>query len=82
VLQVCCRVGVGVEGEVGRGRYGRKREERCGGVSRMFTRRDTAFVLIPIATVLISDGLLGWVKAKSLLLIPIASFLISDGLLG
>jgi hypothetical protein len=26
-LQVCCRVGVGVEGEVSRGPYGKKRKK-------------------------------------------------------
>ena len=58
VFERCWRVGVGLEGEVGRGRYGRKREEKCGGGSRILTRGDTAFVLFPIATFLISDGLL------------------------
>jgi len=67
VLQVCCRVGVGVEGEVGRGRYGRKREGGCGGVFRILMRRDAAFVLTAIATLLLSDCLPGRVKVKSLL---------------
>jgi hypothetical protein len=64
---VCCRVGVGVEGEVGRGRYGNKRKRRCGGGSRILTRREALFVLIPIATFLRSNWLLGQVKVKSLL---------------
>jgi hypothetical protein len=67
VLRVCCRVGVGVEGEVGRSRYGKKREGGCGGGSRILTRREAAFVLIPIATFLFSDWLLVQVKVKSLL---------------
>ena len=67
VLQVCCRIGVDVEGEVGRDRYGRKREGGCGGVLRILMRRDAAFVLIDIATLLLSDCLPGRVKVKSLL---------------
>ena len=54
VFQVGCRVVVGIEGEVGRGRYGRKREGGCGGGSRISTRCDAAFVLISIATSVLS----------------------------
>jgi len=54
VFQVWCRVGVGKEGEVGRGRYLRKREGGCGGGSRILTRCDAAFVLISIATSVLS----------------------------
>lgn len=55
VSQVCFRVGIGIEGKVGRARYGRKREDGCGGGSRILTRCDAAFVLIPIATSLLSN---------------------------
>ena len=54
VFRVCCRVGVGIMGEVGHGRYGRKREGGCGGDSRILTSRDAAFVLISITTSLLS----------------------------
>jgi hypothetical protein len=55
VFQACCRVVVGIEGEVGSGRYGRKREGGRGGGSRILTRCDAAFVLISVATPLLSD---------------------------
>ena len=67
MLQVCCRVGVGVESEVGRGRYGKKRQGEYGGGFRILTRREAVFVLIPIATFLRSNWLLGQVKVNSLL---------------
>jgi hypothetical protein len=54
VFQVGCRVVVGIDGEAGRGRYGRKREGGCGGGSRILTRCDAAFVLISIATSVLS----------------------------
>ena len=67
VFQVCCRVVVGMEGEVGRGRCGRKREVGCGGGSRILTRCDAAFVLISIATLMLSNWLPHQVKVMSLL---------------